>query len=130
MSQYKPCLFKEYGRTWEAYGKWNNETYLKEAAGDEIIYAERQSDNRFAYFTEGARRVYMTYGEFLDKFKEPNRTFHYYYSFEDPPGPLKNDIVNPPLMDGLFELKKVTYWHGYGTHTKPHTDAMENMMCV
>jgi jumonji domain-containing protein 7 len=72
----------------------------------------------------------MTFGEFVDKFKEPNRTYHYYYSFEDPPGTLKDDIVNPPMMDGLFELKKVTYWHGHGTHTKPHTDAMENMMCV
>jgi hypothetical protein len=38
-------------------------------AGDEVIYAERQHDNRFAYFTEGARRVYMTFGDFLDKFK-------------------------------------------------------------
>lgn len=72
----------------------------------------------------------MTFGEFLDKFKEENRTVHYYYSFEDPPGPLKNDIINPPIMDSLFRLKKVTYWHGYGTLTKPHTDAMENMMCV
>ena len=115
---------------WPAYGKWQNESYLKEMSGDEIIYAERQKDNRFAYFTEGARRVYMTFGEFLDKFKEPNRTMHYYYSFEDPPGPLKDDIVNPPIMDSVFELKKVTYWHGFGTLTKPHTDSMENMMCV
>ena len=56
----------------------------------------------------------MTFGEFLEKFKEPNRTEHFYYSFEDPPG----------------ILKKVTYWHGYGTLTRPHTDSMENMMCV
>lgn len=46
-------------------------------------------DNRFAYFTEGARRVYMTFGDFLDKMKEENKTYHYYYSFEDPPGPMK-----------------------------------------
>lgn len=72
----------------------------------------------------------MTFGDFLDKFKEENRTVHYYYSFEDPPGPLKNDLINPPIMDALFKLKKITYWHGYGTLTKPHTDAMENMMCV
>jgi hypothetical protein len=99
-------------------------------AGDEVIYAEKQKDNRFAYFTEGARRVYLTFGEFLEKFSEPNRTEHYYYSFEDPPGPLKNDIINPPIMDSVFSLKKVTYWHGFGTLTKPHTDSMENMMCV
>ena len=130
ISKYRPCLFKDYGKQWPAYGKWQNETYLKEMAGDEVIYAERQNDNRFAYFTEGARRVYMTYGEFLEKFKEENRTEHYYYSFEDPPGPLKDDIVNPPIMDSILSLKKVTYWHGYGTLTKPHTDSMENMMCV
>ena len=33
-------------------------------------------------------------------------------------------------MDALFDIDKVTYWHGYGTLTRPHTDAMENMMCV
>jgi hypothetical protein len=74
--------------------------------------------------------VYLTYGDFLDKFKETNRTVHYYYSFEDPPGPLKDDIINPPIMESLFNIKKITYWHGFGTLTKPHTDAMENMMCV
>jgi hypothetical protein len=72
----------------------------------------------------------MTFGDFLDKFKEENRTFHYYYSFEDPPGPMKYDLVSPLIMDSVFSFKKVTYWHGYGTLTKPHTDAMENMMCV
>ncbi len=130
VSKERPCLFKDYGKTWPAFGKWSNETYLKETSGNEVIYAERQNDNRFAYFTEGAKRVYLTYGEFLDMFKVENRTYHYYYSFEDPPGPLKDDIVNPPIMDSLFAFEKVTYWHGYGTLTKPHTDAMENMMCV
>ncbi|CDW72979.1 gnat family protein [Stylonychia lemnae] len=130
VSKYRPCLFKNYGRQWPAYEKWTNESYLKEMAGEEIIYAEQQKDNRFAYFTEGAKRAYLTYGEFLDKFKEPNRKFHYYYSFEDPPGPLKNDIVNPPIMDSIFKYTQVTFWQGYGTLTKPHTDAMENMMCV
>lgn len=33
-------------------------------------------------------------------------------------------------MDELFLIEKVTYWHGHGTLTRPHTDAMENMMCV
>ena len=130
VSKYRPCLFKGYAKTWPAFGKWQNESYLKEMAGDEVIYAEVQRDNRFAYFTDGARRVYMTFGEFLEKFKEPNRTEHFYYSFEDPPGVLKEDIVNPPIMDSVFTLKKVTYWHGYGTLTRPHTDSMENMMCV
>jgi hypothetical protein len=130
VSKYRPCLFKDYAKLWPAYGKWQNESYLKEMAGDEVIYAEKQKDNRFAYFTKGARRVYLTFGEFLEKFKEPNRTEHYYYSFEDPPGPLKDDIINPPIMDAVFALKKVTYWHGFGTLTKPHTDSMENMMCV
>ena len=33
-------------------------------------------------------------------------------------------------MDALFEIERVTYWHGYGTLTRPHTDEFENMMCV
>lgn len=33
-------------------------------------------------------------------------------------------------MDALFELKKITYWHGFGTVSLPHTDTMENMMCL
>ena len=37
----RPCLFKEYGRTQKAYHLWQNETYMIEQAGDEIIYAER-----------------------------------------------------------------------------------------
>lgn len=103
---------------------------MREVAGDEIIYAERQLDNRFAYFTEGAKRVYMPFREFLDAFKETNRTYHYYYSFAEPPGTLNEDLELPKIMDDLFTISKVTYWHGYGTLTRPHTDAMENMMCV
>jgi hypothetical protein len=34
-------LFKGYAKTWPAYEKWQNDTYMKEAAGDEIIYAEK-----------------------------------------------------------------------------------------
>lgn len=74
--------------------------------------------------------MYMTYGEFLDKFKEENKTYHYYYSFDDPPGSLKDDYELPELMSSLLDISKVTYWHGHGTITRPHTDAMENMMCV
>ena len=33
-------------------------------------------------------------------------------------------------MNELMDISLVTYWHGYGTLTKPHTDSMENMMCV
>ena len=126
----RPCLFPEYARAQKAYHKWQNETYLKETAGDEVIFAEKQKDNRFAYFTEGAKRVYMPYSEFLDAFKDKNRTFHFYYSFSEPPGKLNDDLELPPIMNALFEIEKVTYWHGYGTLTRPHTDAMENMMCV
>lgn len=103
---------------------------MVEQAGDEIIYAERQTDNRFAYFTDGAKRVYLPFKEFLEKFREVDREYHYYYSFEDPPGVLKNDVELPGLMNELMDIDIVTYWHGYGTLTKPHTDAMENMMCV
>ena len=109
---------------------WKNETYLKEVAGDEIIFAEKQTDNRFAYFTDGAKRVYLPFSEFLDAFKEPDRPYHYYYSFAEPPGKLNEDIELPPIMDELFLIEKVAYWHGHGTLTRPHTDAMENMMCV
>ena len=75
-------------------------------------------------------RVYMPFRDFLDAFKVENRTYHYYYSFSEPPGKLNDDIELPPIMDALFEIEKVTYWHGFGTLTRPHTDAMENMMCV
>lgn len=126
----RPCIFRGYGTLQKAYHLWQNETYLVEQAGDEIIYAERQTDNRFAYFTEGAKRVYLTFREFLAMFREENRTYHYYYSFEDPPGVLKNDVELPGLMNSLMDISIVTYWHGYGTLTKPHTDSMENMMCV
>jgi len=37
----RPCLFKGYGRLQKAFHLWQNETYLVEQAGDEIIYAER-----------------------------------------------------------------------------------------
>jgi hypothetical protein len=103
---------------------------MRETAGDEIIFAEKQTNNRFAYFTDGAMRVYMPFRDFLDAFKVENRTYHYYYSFSEPPGKLNDDIELPPIMDALFEIEKVTYWHGFGTLTRPHTDAMENMMCV
>lgn len=43
---------------------------------------------------------------------------------------LKNDVELPALMKDLLDISIVTYWHGYGTLTKPHTDSMENMMCV
>lgn len=66
--KHRPCLFKEYGRLNAAYNNWQNETYLREKASDHIIYAERQTNNRFAYYTEGAKRVYMSFGDFLDKF--------------------------------------------------------------
>lgn len=41
VAKYRPCLFKDYGKTWPAYEKWTNETYLKETSGNEVIYAER-----------------------------------------------------------------------------------------
>ena len=74
--------------------------------------------------------MYLRYSDFLDAFKVPNRTYHYYYSFAEPPGKLNEDLELPPIMDELFDISKVTYWHGYGTLTRPHTDAMENMACV
>ena len=75
---------------------------MREVAGDEIIYAEKQTDNRFAYFTDGAKRLYMTFSDFLDAFKQENRTYHYYYSFSEPPGALNDDIILPPIMENLF----------------------------
>jgi len=64
----RPCLFKNYAKQQKAYQNWN-EQYMRDLAGDDIIFAERQLDNRFAYFTDGAKRVYMSFGDFLDAFK-------------------------------------------------------------
>ena len=72
----------------------------------------------------------MRYSEFLASFSDPNRTFHYYFSFEDPPGPLKDDIIDIPIAEDYLELEKITFWHGFGTLTRPHTDSMENIICV
>ena len=72
----------------------------------------------------------MRYEDFLQKFREEDREYHYYYSFEDPPGVLKEDLELPGLMNELLDISIVTYWHGFGTLTRPHTDSMENMMCV
>jgi len=41
VSKGRPCLFPGYAKTQKAYEKWNNITYMKEVAGDEIIWAER-----------------------------------------------------------------------------------------
>jgi hypothetical protein len=41
VSKNRPCLFRDYGKLWPAYDKWENETYLKETSGSEVIYAER-----------------------------------------------------------------------------------------
>lgn len=99
-------------------------------AGDFVIFPERQKDNNFAYFNEGAKKVYMTYREFLATFTQEDREYHYYYSFDDPPVTLMKDIVEPELTNSVLELEKITYWHGFGTATKGHTDSMENIMCV
>ena len=37
----RPCIFKDYAKIQKAYHKWGNETYLRETAGNEIIWAER-----------------------------------------------------------------------------------------
>lgn len=37
----RPCLFPEYGKQQKAFEKWRNETYMREVAGDEIIFAEK-----------------------------------------------------------------------------------------
>lgn len=37
----RPCLFKGYGKRQIAYQRWRNETYMRETAGDDIIFAER-----------------------------------------------------------------------------------------
>jgi jumonji domain-containing protein 7 len=46
----------------------------------------------------------MTYDSFLDKFSEENRTNHYYFSFEDPPGPLKEDIIEIPIVEDFLTI--------------------------
>jgi hypothetical protein len=52
----------------------------------------------------------MPYSEFLDAFKVPNRTFHYYYSFAEPPGDMAKDVELPELMNSLMDVAKVTFW--------------------
>ncbi len=130
VARYRPCLFDGYAREWEAFEKWQNVSYLRSKAGDEIIFTEKQRDHRFAYFTEGARRVYMSYSEFLDKFSSEDREWHYYFSFDSPPAALEEDMTEPAIAKDILEVQQISYWHGHGTATKPHTDAMENIICL
>ena len=64
-----PCLLKEYAKIWPAFKNWNNDTYIIEKAGDEIVYSERSplESTEFAYFKKSFRKEYLRYSEFIAK---------------------------------------------------------------
>jgi hypothetical protein len=47
-----PVLLEGMAREWPAFTKWQNETYLREMTGEEIIHCEKapRHKNEFAYF--------------------------------------------------------------------------------
>jgi len=99
LSKSKPVLVKGMAKEWPAYTKWTNETYLMEKAKHILIRVEQtpRSSNDFAYFEKTFGKIDMTYGTFLKKVRDPNRSMNYYFAEETVPDPLLEDIIVPPL---------------------------------
>ena len=105
---------------------------MREMAGDVVIKVEQtpRDKNDFAYFQTEFKKLEMTFGEFLTKVRDPNRTLNYYFAEETVPGPLMHDVITPVLGQELLEPSLTAFWHGIGTVSLPHTDEDENFMCV
>ena len=70
-------------REWPAFDKWRSTEYLRNKAGDEIISVEKTSihNHDFAYYqTEKFSTEEMTYRQFIETIRDPNRKFNYYYA--------------------------------------------------
>ena len=72
---------------------------MREMAGDIMIKVEQtpRDKNDFAYFQSEFGKYEMTFGEFLTKVRDPNRTLNYYFAEETVPGPLMHDVITPYL---------------------------------
>jgi hypothetical protein len=75
-------LLKNYAKTWPAFEKWNNHSYIIEKAGDEVVYTERSpiNDKEFAYFKKKFRKEYLKYSSFIEKMQDKDRQFNYYFA--------------------------------------------------
>ena len=46
------------------------------------------------------------------------------------PDTIAQDLILPSLIDNHLDLDKIFFWEGYNTSSLPHTDDVENIMCV
>ena len=99
LSKAKPVYVKDMAKEWPAYTLWKNETYLREKAGDIEIKVEEtpRASTDFAYFQNTFGKKKMTFGEFLDKVRDPDRKKNYYFAEETVPAPLLEDVIVPHL---------------------------------
>lgn len=61
-------MIKGMAREWPAYDKWQQDSYLIQEAGDDLITAEGvdRKFNEFAYFQKKYGREEMSYGRFME----------------------------------------------------------------
>ncbi len=79
---------------------------------------------------KGFNRDSMSYSKFKVESAKQD-TFHQLYLAEaEVPDSIAEDLVLPSLIDNHLDLDKVFYWEGYNTSSLPHTDDVENIMCV
>ncbi len=76
------------------FKKWQNDEYLNEIAGDEIIEVDEidRTLDGFEYFHKIYRRFKLTYREFMQRMNDENRTRNYYFSEYRVPSSLLKDI--------------------------------------
>lgn len=92
---------------------------------------EKSKDNKFAYFNAQFGKSFMSMSEFLDVVKDKDEDgARYYYSEDIVPEELKGDFKQPEIAEKSFKLTEINMWYGMNTISLPHTDAMENFMCV
>eukprot|EP00355_Strombidium_rassoulzadegani_P000133 CAMPEP_0168608272 /NCGR_PEP_ID=MMETSP0449_2-20121227/534_1 /TAXON_ID=1082188 /ORGANISM="Strombidium rassoulzadegani, Strain ras09" /LENGTH=201 /DNA_ID=CAMNT_0008648237 /DNA_START=315 /DNA_END=916 /DNA_ORIENTATION=+ len=117
---------------WPAFRKWQDDDYLRERVGDEMVMVEEISrdSNEFSYITRDYQRAEMLYSEFIRVINDEKRDRNYYLAEQDILQPLKRDITEPYHAQAFLSLDKVYMWDGIGTKSLPHQDDAENIMCV
>ncbi len=85
---------KDLAREWVGFKRWQNDEYLNEIAGDEIIEVDEidRTLDGFEYFHKIYRRFKLTYREFMQRMNDENRTRNYYFSEYRVPLSLLKDI--------------------------------------